>query len=118
MKKQPSSQGGPAQPAHFSWPDMLVLAGALILVPVSIYERNWFFFFIGLGIAAALGIRILVTRALAGRALAGRALAGRALAGRADTRTEPCPRAETPHAGSSTCGSETAKEEKGSGEPK
>ena len=77
--------------AHFSWPDLLVLAGAAILVPVSIYEHRWFFLVIGLAIAAAIGIRVMITRALSGRAQSGsREASGRAQSGSREASGQPC----------------------------
>lgn len=95
MQQKVKRRKAPGQIAHFSWPDGLVLIGALLLVSVALYERRWFFLVIGLSIVAALGIRVAVTRALAGRALAGRAQAGRALAGRAAASGQPAASRET-----------------------
>ena len=46
---------------HFTWPDILVIAGGLLILPVAIYERNWFFLSIGLALIAAIGVRVWVT---------------------------------------------------------
>ncbi len=53
--------------AHFSWPDGVVLAGSALMVPVAIYEGNWFFLTLGLAFAAVIGVRVGVTKWLVGR---------------------------------------------------
>ncbi len=53
--------------AHFTWSDWVVLLGAALILPVSIYERNWFFLSLSLLIAAAMGGRVLLTKWLASR---------------------------------------------------
>jgi hypothetical protein len=52
----------PETPKLFGWPDVLVLAGAAILVPAALVQGNWFFLGIAVAIAAAVGVRIGVTR--------------------------------------------------------
>ncbi|MFH2010235.1 MAG: hypothetical protein ABI333_26790 [bacterium] len=47
--------------SHFSWPDVMVLAGAALIVPVALYQRNWFFLSIGIALAAAIGLRVWLT---------------------------------------------------------
>jgi len=53
--------------SHFTWPDGVVLAGAALILPVAIYEGNWFFLTLGLAIAAVIGVRVGVTQWLARR---------------------------------------------------
>lgn len=53
--------------SHFTWPDAVVLLGAAMILPVAIYEGNWFFLTLGLAIAAVIGVRVLVTQWLARR---------------------------------------------------
>ncbi len=48
--------------AHFTWPDAVVLLGAALILPVAIYQRNWFFLSLGLMIAAVIGVRVYVTK--------------------------------------------------------
>lgn len=57
MAKKPKQKD-----AHFTWPDAVVLLGAGLILPVAIYERNWFFLTLGLLIAATIGVRVYVTR--------------------------------------------------------
>lgn len=57
--------------AHFHWHDVLVLAGAGILVAVSLHEGRWVMFGLGMGMIVALGLRVLVTLSLARRASRG-----------------------------------------------
>jgi len=52
----------PETPKLFGWPDILVLAGAAILIPAALIQGNWFFLGIAVAIAAAVGVRIGVTR--------------------------------------------------------
>jgi len=49
-------------PKLFGWTDLLILVGAVILLPAAIIERNWFFLGIGVAILAAVPIRVWVTR--------------------------------------------------------
>jgi hypothetical protein len=57
----------PQQASHFTWPDAVVLAGAALILPVALYEGNWFFATLGLLIAAVIGARVLVTQWMAKR---------------------------------------------------
>jgi ABC-type Fe3+-siderophore transport system permease subunit len=47
--------------SHFSWPDVMVLVGAALIVPVAVFQRNWFFLSIGIALAASIGLRVWLT---------------------------------------------------------
>jgi hypothetical protein len=47
--------------SHFTWPDGVVLAGSALMLPVAIYEGNWFFITLGVAFAAVIGVRVGVT---------------------------------------------------------
>lgn len=61
MNRRQSPNKGPRL-KHYGWPDLLIVAGALLVVPVAVLERDWKFLFIGLGLVAIVIIRILVTQ--------------------------------------------------------
>ena len=61
------SKKKPEKISHFNWTDGMVLAGAAIIIPVAILERNWFFLSIGIVLAAAIGVRVWLTTWLVNR---------------------------------------------------
>jgi hypothetical protein len=67
MARKPKPPGKPQQTSHFTWSDVVVLAGAALILPVALYEGNWFFVALGLLIAAVIGARVLVTQWMARR---------------------------------------------------
>jgi hypothetical protein len=52
---------------HFSWTDGLIVVGAVIILPVAILQRNWFFLGISVAMLGAVGARVAFTRWLAKR---------------------------------------------------
>ena len=55
------------QTTHFSWTDGLILVGAVIILPVAILQRNWFFLSISVAMIGIVGARVAFTRWLAKR---------------------------------------------------
>ena len=67
MGTKPKKTTEPVKVSHFNWTDGLVLAGAAIIVPVAIFERNWFFLGLGIVLGAAIGVRVWLTTWLVNR---------------------------------------------------
>ena len=61
MAKSSKRKSSKRKESHFTWPDGVVLAGSALMLPVAIYEGNWFFISLGVAFAATIGVRVWVT---------------------------------------------------------